>query len=129
MNNAGGFIMRHPLCRKYKIALMLIFCSLTLLLSGSTADVLAQAATDVNSGQSLPDVPCESMMSNVTIPVLSQDVLPPEMYMVYGDAVYLGELSQSKYREGETFSDLDIHPENISSQLPAETVELTSYET
>ena len=121
--------MRHPLCRKYKIALMLIFCSLTLLLSGSTADVLAQAATDVNSGQSLPDVPCESMMSNVTIPVLSQDVLPPEMYMVYGDAVYLGELSQSKYREGETFSDLDIHPENISSQLPAETVELTSYET
>jgi len=46
------------------------------------------------------------------------------MYMVYRDAVYLGELSQYKYREGETLSDLGIVPENISSQLPAETVEL-----
>lgn len=46
------------------------------------------------------------------------------MYMVYRDAVYLGEMSQSKYREGETFSDLSILPENISSQVPTETVEL-----
>jgi hypothetical protein len=61
-------------------------------------------------------------MSNATIPDPSEDVLPPEIYMIYGDNVYLGELSESKYREGETFSDLDILPENISSQLPTESV-------
>lgn len=108
----------------YNITLPSLFFSLTLLTSGLTVDGLAQQATDASPGQSLPDAPCEPMTSNITIPVPSQDVLPPEMYMVYGDAVYLGELSQSKYREGETFRDLDILPENISSQLPAETVEL-----
>lgn len=64
------------------------------------------------------------MMSNATIPVPDEDVLPPEIYMIYGDGIYLGELSQSKYREGETFSDLDILPENISSDLPTETIEI-----
>ena len=116
--------MCHVLHYKYKIILMSLLCSLTLLLPGVIADTLAQDAIDTNRGHSLDEVTCEPMMSNVTIPVPSHDVLPPEMYMVYRDAVYLGELSQSKYREGETFSDLGILPENISSQLPAETVEL-----
>jgi hypothetical protein len=111
--------MCHTLHYKYKINLMSLFCSLTLFLPGLIADALAQDAIDTNQGHSLDEVICEPMMSNVTIPVPSQDILPPELYMVYRDAVYLGELSQSKYREGETFSDLGILPENISSQLPA----------
>ena len=65
-------------------------------------------------------------MSNATISAPDEKVLPPEMYMVYRDEAYLGELSQSKYREGETFSDLDILPENISSQLPSESIEIES---
>jgi hypothetical protein len=118
--------MCHTLHYKYKINLMSLFCSLTLFLPGLIADASAQDAIDTNQGHSLDEVICEPMMSNVTIPVPSQDVLPPKLYMVYRDGVYLGELSQSKYREGETFSDLGILPENISSQLPAETVELSN---
>lgn len=63
-------------------------------------------------------------MSNVTIPSAKEDVLPPNMYEIYGNRTYQGELSQSKYREGETFSNVDILPENISSDLPAEAVEV-----
>lgn len=122
--NKGRFVMCHTLHHKYKIILMSLFCSLTLFLPGLIADALAQDAIDTNRGHSLDEVICEPMMSNVTIPVPSQDVLPPELYIVYRDVVYLGELSQSKYREGETFSDLGILPENISAQLPTETVEL-----
>ena len=44
--------------------------------------------------------------------------------MIDGDRTYQGELSQSKYREGETFGNLDILPENVSSDLPAEAVEI-----
>ena len=63
-------------------------------------------------------------MSNVTLPSAKEDVLPPNMYAIYGDKTSQGELSQSKYREGETFSNLNILPENISSDIPAEAVEI-----
>lgn len=118
--------MCRALCFRYKITLVSLFCFLTLTFFtlGLSAYISAQEDTDAKLGHSLTDAPCEPMMGNVTIPIASQDVLPPEMYMVYRDVVYLGELSQSKYREGETFSDLDISPENISSELPAETVEI-----
>jgi hypothetical protein len=66
------------------------------------------------------------MMQNATIPSSSENVLPPEIYMVYREVAHLGELSESKYREGETFSDLDIPPINISSDLPTESTELES---
>jgi hypothetical protein len=82
-------------------------------------DVSAQEG--INSDQ---ESPCEPAMSNATIAPPDENVLPPEMYMVYRDEAYLGDLSQSKYREGQTFSDLGILPENISSQLPAESMEI-----
>ena len=85
-------------------------------------DVLAQNGTDTKSEHGPINPQCNPMLSNATIPDPSEDVLPPEIYMIYGGNVYLGELSESKYREGETFSDLDILPENISSQLPTESV-------
>jgi hypothetical protein len=87
-----------------------------------TTSVSAQNVIDTKSGYSSIDTPCETVMINATVPSPTEDVLPPEIYMIYGGEVYLGELSESKYREGETFSDLDILPENISSHLPAETV-------
>lgn len=91
--------------------------------SGVIFPAAATSAQNVIDTSSL-DVACEPMVSNATIPDPSEDVLPPEIYMIFGNKVYLGELSESKYREGETFSDLDILPENISSELPAETVSM-----
>jgi hypothetical protein len=85
-------------------------------------DVSAQNGIGARSEYGSITSQCNPMMSNATIPDPSEDVLPPEIYMIYGDNAYLGELSESKYREGETFSDLDILPENISSQLPTESV-------
>jgi hypothetical protein len=109
------------------VSLVVIAFVSAVLLVGSGArpgitGVLAQDGIDTKSEQESINSQCNPTMSNATIPDPSEDVLPPEIYMVYGDNVYLGELSESKYREGETFSDLDILPENISSQLPAESV-------
>ena len=105
-----------------------ILCLIGFFVSGLTIDLAidssAQEVSDAKQSNSLNDGPCEPMMSNVSIPIPAEDVLPPEMYLVYNDRVYLGELSQSKYREGETFSDLDILPENISSDLPTETIKI-----
>jgi len=109
---------------KIKIILPALLCSIGFFIPGLTIDTSAQEISDTKQSNNLNDLPCEPMMSNVTVPIPSEDVLPPEMYMVYNDRLYLGELSQSKYREGETFSDLDILPENISSSLPTETIEI-----
>src|ERR671918_534698 len=99
-----------------------VIASLMLLLSFFITSALMLDA----SGQVANDPPCEPMMKNATIPSASENVLPPEIYMVYREVAYLGELSESKYREGETFSDLNIPPVNISSDLPTESVEIES---
>ncbi|HYZ60195.1 MAG TPA: hypothetical protein VE544_11115 [Nitrososphaeraceae archaeon] len=120
------FVFEVPLALPYGIRFILpsLLCSVWFFIPGLTIDTSAQEVIDTKQGDSLNDVPCKPMMSNATIPVPDEDVLPPEMYMIYRDGVYLGELSQSKYREGETFSNLGILPENISSDLPAETIEI-----
>jgi hypothetical protein len=109
------------------VGLVVIAFVTAVLLVGSGArsgimDVLAQDGIDTKSEQGAINSQCDPKMSNATIPDPSEDVLPPEIYMIYGDNVYLGELSESKYRAGETFSDLDILPQNISSRLPTESV-------
>jgi hypothetical protein len=120
------FAFRVPLALHYRFRfiLPLLLCSTSFLIPGSTIFASSQEVRDTTQGNILNDGPCKPMMSNVTIPVPDEDVLPPEMYMIYGDEVYLGELSLSKYREGKIFSDLDILPENISSDLPTETIEI-----
>jgi hypothetical protein len=121
-----NFVFGAPLVLHYRfrLVLSLLLCFMSFLIPGSTIHASAQEVRDTTQGNILNDGPCKPMMGNATIPVPDEDVLPPEMYMVYRDGVYLGELSQSKYREGETFSDLDILPENISSDLPTETIEI-----
>lgn len=112
---------------QYKTLTVLLFSSLCLFTSGpagSLSVVLAQEEVESIPGSNLDAARCEPMTGNVTLPSAKEDVLPPNMYMIYGDRTYQGELSQSKYREGETFGDLDILPENISSDLPAEAVEI-----
>jgi len=71
-----------------------IIASLILLLSFFITSALMLDA----SGQVVNDPPCEPMMGNATIPSASENVLPPEIYMVYREEAYLGELSESKYR-------------------------------
>lgn len=105
-------------CRYVIASLMLLL----LLLSFFITSALILDA----SGQVANDPPCEPMMNNATIPSAGENVLPPEIYMVYREVAYLGELSESKYREGETFSDLNIPPVNISSDLPTESAEIES---
>jgi hypothetical protein len=110
----------------YKTAMVLLFSSLCLFTSGPAGLLSVALAQEAESipGRNLDTARCEPMTSNVTLPSAKEDVLPPNMYMIYGDRPYQGELSQSKYREGETFGNLDILPENISSDLPAEAVEI-----
>lgn len=110
---------RGALYYRFKFTVASIVCSLAFLTFSLLTDVSAQESVNSDQGSI-----CEPAMSNATIFPPDENVLPPEMYMVYRDEAYLGELSQSKYREGETFSDLDILPENISSQLPAESIEI-----
>jgi hypothetical protein len=110
-----------------KISMVLLFSSLYLFTPGPIgllSAALAQEETGSNPVSNLDPIRCEPMTSNVTIPSAKEDVLPPNMYVISGDKAYQGELSQSKYREGETFGNLDILPENISSDLPAEAVEV-----
>jgi hypothetical protein len=116
-----------PLYHRYNNTVLLIFCFLFIFTAGSLGTSLAASAQEVGgpkTGSNFDSVSCEPMMSNVTIPSVDEDVLPPKMYLVYKDKVHQGELSQSKYREGETFSDLKILPESIESKLPADTVEI-----
>jgi hypothetical protein len=112
---------------QYKTLTVLLLSSLCLFTSGPAgllSATLGQEETESSLGSNLDTSRCEPMTNNVTLPSPDEDVLPPNMYMIYGDRTYQGELSQSKYREGETFGDLDILPENISSDLPAQTVEV-----
>ena len=112
---------------EYKTVTVLLLSSLYLFASwpaGLLSVALAQEEAESIPGRNLDAARCEPMTSNVTLPSPSEDVLPPNMYVIYGDRTYQGELSQSKYREGETFGNLDILPENISSDLPAEAVEI-----
>lgn len=112
---------------EYKTAMVLLLSSLCLFASGPAgllSFALAQEEAESIPGRNLEAARCEPMTSNVTLPSPSEDVLPPNMYAIYGDRTYQGELSQSKYREGETFGNLDILPENVSSDLPAGAVEI-----
>lgn len=69
------------------------------------------------------DEQCEPMVSDIAKNTSSVfNVLPPEIIMIYKGKEYHGELSQSKYREGETFSDLQIPPENVTADLPSEPI-------
>ena len=115
-----------PLYHRYTGTVVLILC-LFIFIAGFLGLSLAPSAQELGgskTGSNFDSAICEPMMSNVTIPSEDEDVLPPKMYLVYKDEVHHGELSQSKYREGETFSDIKIVPELIESQLPADTVEI-----
>jgi hypothetical protein len=51
-------------------------------------------------------------------------VLPPKIVMIYAGKEYDGELSDSKYREGQTISELHIPLKNVSTDLPSKMVQV-----
>ena len=51
-------------------------------------------------------------------------VLPPKIVMIYANKQYDGELSDSKYRERQTISELHIPPKNVSANLPSKIVQV-----
>lgn len=106
-----------------KIAVVLTICFLSLFTTGSFLP-LAASAQETGTETDSSATGCEPMISNVTMPSLDENVLPPKMFLVYEDKIIQGELSQSKYREGETFSDLNILPESVVSELPADKLEI-----
>lgn len=106
-----------------KISVALTICFFSLFTTGSFLP-LAASAQEAETGTDSSAISCEPMMSNVTMPSVDENVLPPKMFLVYEDEIIQGELSQSKYREGETFSDLDILPESVVSDLPADKLEI-----
>jgi hypothetical protein len=55
---------------------------------------------------------------------MMQNVLPPEITMIYEGKEYEGELSESNYREGETISQLQPLPTNATANLPSNTANL-----
>jgi hypothetical protein len=113
------------LCDRQKSAMILSFCILSLLTAGSLGLPLAASVVSSNTLASTSgSTVCLPMMSNVTVPSMTRNVLPPKMYIIYGDKILPGELSQSKYREGETFSELNISPESIKSELPVDTLQM-----
>ena len=117
-------VLRHWQYRTLTVVLVNTLCLFASGPAGFLSVSLAQEEVESIPGSNLDTARCEPMTGNVTLPSSKEDVLPPNMYVIYGDRIYQGELSQSKYREGETFGNLDILPENISSDLPAEAVEI-----
>ena len=44
--------------------------------------------------------------------------------MIYDGKVYHGELSEAKFRGGETFSQLHIQPRNLTTNLPSKIIKV-----
>jgi hypothetical protein len=55
---------------------------------------------------------------------ITENVLPPEIIMIYEGREYKGELSEANYREGETINELQPPPTNTTANLPSYTVNL-----
>jgi hypothetical protein len=55
---------------------------------------------------------------------MMENVLPPEITMIYEGREYEGELSEASYREGETINQLQPPPTNTTANLPSNTVSL-----
>jgi len=54
------------------------------------------------------------------------DILPPKISIIYNGSIINGDLASYKYREGYTFSELDIHLQNLTNYLPTEIIPIKS---
>lgn len=54
------------------------------------------------------------------------DILPPKISIIYNGSIINGDLASYKYREGYTFSELDIHLQNLTNYLSTEIIPIKS---
>jgi hypothetical protein len=98
--------------------------------NGITESALAQLSTTTTTDKSTPinansnNSKClnSSIINAIRIPKVN--VLPPKMVMIYGGKVYQGKLSESKFRGGETISELHIQPRKVTANLPSKIVDV-----
>jgi hypothetical protein len=87
----------------------------------NTSEVNSQSQ-DAN-GSTQPDCEDPNDISRTNRSMM-ENVLPPEITMIYEGREYEGELSEANYREGETINQLQPPPTNTSANLPSNTVNL-----
>jgi hypothetical protein len=124
--------------RKNIIAILLIMFTLDILLpyflSGITQSATAQPSTNnftngSNQTNKSNDVSVNSKCNNPAIATTNSSelkvrVLPPKIVMNYAGKEYQGELSVSKFRGGETISELHVPPKNVTANLPSKMVQI-----
>ena len=113
--------------------LILTFTLIVLLFyfNGITESALAQLSTTAISTNNATPTNNSSNNSKCfnpsiinSIRILKINVLPPKFVMIYAGKVYQGELSQSKFRGGETLSQLHIQARNLTTNLPSKIVQV-----
>jgi hypothetical protein len=97
--------------------------------NGITESALAAlSATNITTNKFLStnassnDSKCSTTSIINGIRISKVNVLPPKMVMIYGGKVYQGKLSESKFRGGETISELHIQPKKVTANLPSNAV-------
>jgi hypothetical protein len=90
--------------------------------NGITESALAQLSTTTIATDKSTPTKCSNTSIINTIRIPKVNVLPPKMVMIYGGKVYQGKLSESKFRGGETISELHIQPKKVTANLPSKVV-------
>jgi hypothetical protein len=87
----------------------------------NSSEVNSQSQDRNGSSQTDCEDPEDISRTNRSI---MENVLPPEIIMIYEGREYKGELSGANYREGETINELQPPPTNTTANLPSYTVNL-----
>jgi hypothetical protein len=106
--------------------IVLLFCfngiTESALAQMSTTAITTNIATPTNDSKN--NSKCFNLSTIDATRILKVNVLPPKMVMIYGGKVYQGELSEAKFRGGETISQLHIQPRNLTTNLPSKIVHI-----
>ena len=151
MHSKYPFIFKVPESKKHIVTTMsckpaiLTFALIVLLFyfNGTTESALAQQSTTTITNNNTPPTNDNSNQTNNSSgssnnskcfnpsPIINTNsselkvhVLPPKIVMNYGGKEYQGELSESKFREGETISELHIPPRNVTANLHSKIVQI-----
>ena len=88
----------------------------------NTSEINSQSQDPNGSNQTDCEHPEDISRTNRS---MIENVLPPEITMIYEGREYEGELSEANYREGETINQLQPPPTNTIANLPSNTVNLS----
>jgi hypothetical protein len=109
------------------VILMLMLIVMLFYFNGITGSALAQLsasviATQPNNSSSNSNSKCSNPSIIDSNKIIRVHVLPPKFIMIYDGKAYQGQLSEAKFRGGETFSQLHIQPRNLTTNLPSKIV-------